>query len=261
MSNCKRLEKNNNLSLTEEQINLADTLRCELKIFCEKNAQEKIIKKYSRYFKEGYDAYGVEPNTLQNKAKEIIEKYKDKLAIDGFLHLGKLLFEDGRYEEKNFALLFIKEFKKDYSKDTFKHISKWLEKGVNNWALDDYLCSNIVSYFIEKEIINLKNFSNWRVSHSKWKRRAVPVSMITYLKVNGVKSTFLSFIEPLMTDKERVVQQGLGWFLREAWKRDSKSVESFLLKWKNFSPRLIFQYATEKIDPEKKKLFKKDKHL
>lgn len=256
------MEKGENvaLALTKEQKNLVKTLRDELKLFCERNAQESIKKKYSRYFKEGYDAYGVESSLLNEKAKEILEKYRDKLWIDGFLYLGDLLFKNGSYEEKSLAILFIKGFKEDYSKETFKHIGKWFENDVNNWAHNDSLCSDVISHFIKKEIINLKDFSNWRSSKSKWKRRAVPVSMITYLKVEGIKPSLLSFIEPLMTDKERVVQQGLGWFLREAWKRDSKTVESFLLKWKNTSPRLIFQYATEKMNPEKKKLFKKDKN-
>ena len=50
-----------------------------------------------------------------------------------------------------------------------------------------------------------------------------------------------------MMDPERVVQQGLGWFLRETWKKHPKAVEAFLLEWKDRSPRLIFQYATEKM--------------
>lgn len=253
-------EENVTLALTKEQKNLAKTLRDELKLFCERNAQESIKKKYSRYFKEGYDAYGVESGLLYEKAKEILEEYRDKLGVNGFLYLGDLLFENGSYEERSLAILFSKGFKKDYSKETFKHISKWLENYVNNWAHNDVLCGDVVSRFIEKGIVNLKDFSSWRFSKSKWKRRAVPVSMITYLKIDDVKPSLLSFIEPLMTDKERVVQQGLGWFLREAWKRDSKTVESFLLKWKNTSPRLIFQYATEKMNSEKKKLFKKDKN-
>jgi len=53
----------------------------------------------------------------------------------------------------------------------------------------------------------------------------------------------------MMLDSERVVHQGLGWFLREAWKRRPKEVEQFLREWKDSAPRLIFQYATEKMTP------------
>jgi 3-methyladenine DNA glycosylase AlkD len=62
-----------------------------------------------------------------------------------------------------------------------------------------------------------------------------------------------------MMDDERMVHQGLGWFLREAWKLKRKGTEAFLLKWKNDAARLIFQYATEKMTTEEKKRFKKEK--
>lgn len=62
-----------------------------------------------------------------------------------------------------------------------------------------------------------------------------------------------------MLDAERVVHQGLGWFLREAWKIKKEETESFLLKWKNQAPRLIYQYATEKMSTEEKNVLRKRK--
>jgi len=58
-------------------------------------------------------------------------------------------------------------------------------------------------------------------------------------------------------DPAREVHQGVGWFLREAWKIQPIPVEEFLLKYKDTAPRLIFQYATEKMKPEEKERFKK----
>lgn len=51
----------------------------------------------------------------------------------------------------------------------------------------------------------------------------------------------------------------MDWFLREAWKIRKDQTEAFLLKWKNESPRLIYQYATEKMTAKEKKRFKKEK--
>jgi 3-methyladenine DNA glycosylase AlkD len=62
-----------------------------------------------------------------------------------------------------------------------------------------------------------------------------------------------------MTDPEREVHQGTGWFLREAWKRKPEETEIFLLKWKDTAPRLIFQYATEKMTAEGKGRFRRHK--
>ena len=83
--------------------------------------------------------------------------------------------------------------------------------------------------------------------------------MITLLKSTGDYAPLLAFIEPLMLDSERVVHQGLGWFLREAWKLKKRPTESFLSKWKNEAPRLIYQYATKKMPKEEKQRFKKKK--
>jgi 3-methyladenine DNA glycosylase AlkD len=69
----------------------------------------------------------------------------------------------------------------------------------------------------------------------------------------------LEFLRPLMMDEERVVHQGAGWFLREAWKQDPKPVEAFLLEWKDRAPRLIFQYATEKMTPAARARFRRGK--
>ncbi|MBN2314952.1 MAG: DNA alkylation repair protein [Sedimentisphaerales bacterium] len=105
----------------------------------------------------------------------------------------------------------------------------------------------------------MENLSGWRMATNKYQRRAVPVAMLILLKSTNDYAPLFDFIDPLMMDGERVVHQGLGWFLREAWKIKKKPTETFLLKWKNDAARVIFQYATEKMTPEQKKRFKKEK--
>jgi len=83
--------------------------------------------------------------------------------------------------------------------------------------------------------------------------------MIKYLKHSNDLKTMFSFIDTLMMDSEREVHQGLGWFLRECWKRDRSLTEEFLLKWKDDCARLIIQYATEKMTKEERLQFRRDK--
>ena len=113
--------------------------------------------------------------------------------------------------------------------------------------------------FWKKNIIKLEDLSNWRTAPNKFQRRAVPVSMLKLLKSTDNYKTLFDFIEPVMLYPEREVHQGLGWFLREAWKIKKDETEIFLLKWKNTAPRLIFQYATEKMTSEEKIRFRKEK--
>jgi hypothetical protein len=60
-----------------------------------------------------------------------------------------------------------------------------------------------------------------------------------------------------MSDREGEVHRGAGGFLREVWKLKREVTEEFLLKWKDSSPGLIFQYACEKMSAEEKLRFKK----
>ena len=88
-------------------------------------------------------------------------------------------------------------------------------------------------------------------------RRAVPVALLSLLDGSVKTETLLRFVRPLMEDKERVVHQGVGWFSREAWKRDPAPVETFLMEWKDTAPRLIFQYATEKMTADQKARYRR----
>ena len=77
---------------------------------------------------------------------------------------------------------------------------------------------------------------------------------------NLMERAILPSIEAVVElEEEKKVPQGLGWFLREAWKIKRKETETFLLKWKDRAPRVIFQYATEKMTAEEKKRFRKEK--
>ena len=98
-----------------------------------------------------------------------------------------------------------------------------------------------------------------RSYYGKYQRRVVPVSLIKYMKKRGGVEELIILLEPLMADRERVVHQGIGWFLREAWKQEPLLIESFLLKYRNTAARLIFQYATEKMSKEERLRFRRDK--
>ncbi len=232
-------------------------LLTEIRKFCKDNADEKIVKKYAKYFVEGYDPYGVEPKKMVPQRELWLNKYKDELGFEGFLKLSDLLVKSGKYEEAFTAFFFAKSFVDQFNSKTLERFSKWLESYIKNWAHTDSLCSDILPQFILKNIVSLEAFSSWRRSDSKWQRRAVPVAMIKLLKSKMLIKPLLNFIEPLMLDKEKVVHQGLGWFLREAWKLYPKPVEAFLLKWKDKCARLIIQYATEKMLVNEKIRFRK----
>jgi 3-methyladenine DNA glycosylase AlkD len=231
----------------------------EIRNFLTANADEGNVKKYSYYFKEGYDGYGVAQEPFYKFKDEFVAKYTPIMNIEESIELGNFLFASGKYEEGSLAILMLLSYKKEFSKETLNAPSFWLDNYVRNWAHTDFICGELMSVLLLNNHVSYIDLSEWRLAQSKWKRRAVPVSMIKLMKQSKDFGEFFNFIDPMMMDPERVVHQGLGWFLRECWKKKPEATEDFLLKWKNTSPRLIFQYATEKMTKENKERFRKEK--
>lgn len=234
-------------------------MQTEIRSFYEKNADEARVKKYGRFFVEGYDSFGVDPILIEKQREEWLQKYHMILGLAGFLDLGDRLIASGKYEEGFLAYWFVKSFEKEFTPQTFDRLSCWLDHGVCNWALTDTCSMDIFGPFFVRRIVPINTVAGWCSSDVKWKRRAVPVSLIPVLKTDISLAEMLNLIAPLMGDKEKVVHQGLGWFLREAWKLHREEVEIFLLRYKDTCARLIIQYATEKMTPEEKARFKRVK--
>lgn len=231
----------------------------EIRAFCEQNKNPEIATKYSRYFAEGYDAYGVDPKLFESQRDKWLEEWKKDFTFEDFLLLGDKLISTGKYEEASFAVGFVYLQKEEFTPEAFERLGDWLETRIVNWAHCDVLSGQALAHFITNNIVDLKSLKAWTTASSKWKRRAVPVTLVDVLGVDTSLKTLFKTIEPLMLDEDKFVQKGLGWFLREAWKLKPEITEEFLLKWKDTCGRTIIQYATEKMDKENKARFKRIK--
>ncbi len=238
----------------------AAELVSEIRAFCQSHADPAEARRYARYFTEGYDAWGLgKDNPAWTAAKEDwLERYS-ALGIRGFLKAGELLFPSGKYEEGAVAIFFLASALDRLDTSVVPGLAKWYKAGIANWAHNDVLCGEILAPMLQSGCLPLEALAEWRASKLKYQRRAVPVAMLGLLKTEFDPATLLAFIRPMMMDEERVVHQGLGWFLRELWKKRPKPAEAFLMEWKDRAPRLIFQYATEKMKPEAKARFRRVK--
>jgi len=229
----------------------------EIRAYCAANADEANVIRYSRYFKGGFNAYGLANGMVEAKVKELLQ---DKgIDIIMILDTAPELVKSEKYEETGFALLMLNQRHKHYSMKVFEAIESWFAFGIHNWAHADMLGMWILPDLIKQQVVNMEDFRPWLKSDFKFQRRCVPVTLIKSLKTTDDFNVLFDFIEPLMTDREREVHQGCGWFLREAWKIKREVTEAFLLKHKDTAPRLIIQYATEKMTKEERLRFRKGK--
>jgi len=237
---------------------MAPDIRKKIRDYCEHLANSDNVTKYRRYFKEGlYNGHGLTAPQIYEGAKILLKD--PAITLAALLESAPEIISKGKYEETSIMMLSVKGFQKIYSRETFASISSWYKYGINNWAHADTLGMLILPLFLKKGIVGIEDFKIWLSSDNKFQRRSVPVTLIKILKTHDNYVELFNFIECLMSDPEREVHQGTGWFLREAWKIKPGITEQFLLKWKDTAPRLIFQYAAEKMNTTDKARFRRPK--
>jgi 3-methyladenine DNA glycosylase AlkD len=227
----------------------------ELHSFFVENADPAIVVKYSRYFKEGFNGFGLAKGLFESRTDELVALPDVNLSL--VLASAPLFLETGKYEETSAIIRMTLQYQKQFTREIFQEVEKWFEMGITNWAHTDYICGEIMVLFFKKGIITIKDLQSWKTAENKFQRRAVPVSLIKPMKKDTNFQPYFDFLDSMMMDPEREVHQGLGWFLREAWKKQPQPTETVLFKWKNNAARLIFQYATEKMTAEEKKRFRR----
>jgi 3-methyladenine DNA glycosylase AlkD len=229
----------------------------EITSYCIANADAESVKKSQRFFKEEFVGYGLSAPQIHSKAKEMLKR--DDFDLPTVLEAMPILLKGGMYEEISMGLLLLDGLWKQFTPETFQTIDSWFSFGITNWAHADTLAMFILPKFLDKKILEMSDFSPWIDSPFKFQRRCVPVTLIKHMKRTRQVMPSILFVEKLMTDPEREVHQGMGWFLREAWKISPAEAESFLEKHKDTAPRLIIQYACEKMTAENKLRFKQAK--
>jgi 3-methyladenine DNA glycosylase AlkD len=229
----------------------------EIRSYCIENADAERIQKSQRFFKEEFVGYGLTAPQVYSKVKELLKS--NELDLQVVLDAAPVLMKDSMYEEISMGLLLLDGLWKQFTPETFQTIGHWFTFSITNWAHADTLGMFILPKFLDKKIVEMDDFSAWLNSPFKFQRRCVPVTLIKHMKKTRQVLPSILFVEKLMSDFEREVHQGMGWFLREAWKISPAETEIFLEKWKDTAPRLIIQYACEKMTAESKLRFKKAK--
>jgi len=244
----------------------------EIQKYCAAHADAKVATVYQRYFKEGYDAWGLLDKGnpfFTERRDEWLARYAD-IGIGGFIEAGERLFASGKYEEGAMAIQFLAQRRDDLDAGAALALSRWFAAGVCNWAHTDVICAELLGPLLKDGRLPLTDLAAWRSSPLRFQRRAAVVAIIPLLGVwkknqaatpgqRALTTRLLAYVRPMMLDDERVVHQALGWFLREAWKRDPKTVEPFLLEFKDSAARLVFQYATERMSAAEKARYKATK--
>ena len=87
----------------------------EIRKFCELNSDPKIIAKYSKYFIEGFDGFGIDNKVLINQLESWSEEWKEDMKLENYMDLSDELMKNGKFEEKSIAIHLVKSKKSEQS--------------------------------------------------------------------------------------------------------------------------------------------------
>ncbi len=224
-----------------------------------KNADPAIVKKYSRFYREGYDPYGVDPHKYSKQIQLWYSSLSREFKLPDFKRLFVMLLESNKDEEVMTVVGFLRLMDKYYSKTLFGQIKGWMGKYFTNWSQVDSICAQVLSEFILRQKVTHNDLFSWHDHKSMWVRRSVPVTTIYVFYKDKNLAPVRKAADLLINDPMREIGQGVGWMLRDAWKVYPEEIEKILLKHVKTGNRTAYQYATEKMPKEYRIRFRRPK--
>lgn len=208
-----------------------------------------------RFFKTGKGQYGegdIFIGVMVPQVRSVVKKYKD-IKIPETI---KLL----RSKEHEFRLaallILVEKYNKSNEIIRRKIFNIYLKntKYINNWDLIDLTAPRIVGkHLYSKNRLILKKLAK---SKSLWERRISLLATFYFIDRNEFKDS-MELAKSLLDDKEDLIHKAIGWMLREIWKRDPRTTESFIRKHVRKMPRTSLRYAIERMPEKRRKEFLK----
>ncbi|MCB2212594.1 DNA alkylation repair protein [bacterium] len=246
----------------------------EVRAFCRANADADIAAKYARFFVEGYDPWGVDSKLLEKQRQQWLDDWDDALGLDGWLELADELTAGEKYEEISFGISFVAARRERFDGTVLPHVTGWLERGrVRNWAHADVLACDLIQALLLDGHNSLADLELWKTAADKYQRRVAATSAMALLEGVMINAggrpvgdkiparavpirELLAYVQPLVNDDIKQVQQGVGWFLKKAWEAFPDDTEAWLLEHKAEIKPLVMRTAIEKVPKDRKAAFR-----
>ncbi|MCK9631587.1 MAG: DNA alkylation repair protein [Methanoregula sp.] len=221
-------------------------------------ADPDIQKTSKRFFKEDIVCYGMKTATVIAIAKKYWKEIKGRPKPKIFT-LCEELYQSGYMEESFIVSEWAHALSGKYEREDLAIFQRWIDTYITNWASCDGFCNHTMGDFIEQYPEYIDELKRWTQSKNRWMRRAAAVSLIVPAKHGKFLEESMEIASLLLTDKDDMVQKGYGWLLKEASRKHTDEVFTYVMKNKRQMPRTALRYAIEKMPKDlKAEAMKKD---
>jgi 3-methyladenine DNA glycosylase AlkD len=207
-------------------------------------ADPEIRKTSQRFFKEEIRCHGMKTATVTAVAKKYWKEIKGRSKPEIFA-LCEELYQSGYMEESFIVSNWAHALSVRYDKEDLAVFRHWINTYITNWASCDGFCNHTMGDFIEQYPEYIEELSRWTRSENRWMRRAAAVSLIIPAKQGKFLKESIEIADLLLTDTDDMVQKGYGWLLKEASRKHTNEIFSYVMKNRKVMPRTALRYAIE----------------
>lgn len=235
-----------------------DRVITQLRKELQDHADPAFQKTSKRFFKEEIRCYGIRTAMVVAISKKYWKEVKSRDKQEIFA-LCEELYRSGMMEEAFVVSTWAPLLKDRFERGDLAVFQRWIDTYITNWAACDGFCNHTIGDFIEKFPDAVAELKEWTRSENRWMRRAAAVSLIVPAKHGKFQDDAIAIADLLLTDSDDMVQKGYGWLLKEASRKHTDEVFSYVMKNKKRMPRTALRYAIELMPKEKKaEAMKKD---
>lgn len=212
-----------------------------------------------RFFKTGPGQYGEGDKFLGIKVPVTREVVKACWKGTEFPELEECI-SSPYHEVRLAALLALVEIFSHAKKDPALHgqcVDFYLShtQYINNWDLVDLSCYPLLGvWLLDKERSMLYELA--KNGKTIWEQRIGIVSTMQFIRHGQLDDTF-AIADILLHHPHDLIHKAVGWLLREAGKRDTEALKTFLYPRYKTMPRTMLRYAIEKFPEEERQVWLK----
>lgn len=123
---------------------------------------------------------------------------------------------------------------------------------VNNWNLVDSSAHLILGHYLwDKDRSLLQKLAK---SSLLWERRIAIIATWFFIRKGDLSTTF-DIAKLLLNDTHDLIHKAVGWMLREAGKKDTSLLISYLDTYAKQMPRTMLRYAIEKFPEDERQAY------
>jgi 3-methyladenine DNA glycosylase AlkD len=201
------------------------------------------------FFKEEVKSHGWYTAELRKAAVRFRRTIKTEQGTSFLIEVADELFRGEFLEEKTFAVLLLETLTDEFGDSEFRRFQSWLDR-ISSWADHDGLVHYLIAPMIAAAPTRTRFVFRWAKSKNRWHRRAACVALIQGTRQKKFLRETMRLSNILLSDKDDMVQKGLGWLLRETAKADPKRTIPYLTKIRVCAPRLVLRTACETLPRE-----------